>query len=125
MPLKPEPKFGQDPEKVNTPASFAKLESRLDELEILLRQNIQWSEVLYKDTKKIRRRLFTIQLWGWFKFALLLAPIILGAIFLPPYYREAKEWYQVNIEAPQQKIETNLNKFLDYMPKNDSPGSAL
>ena len=124
MPVKPEPKFGQDNNQVNTPASLSKLESRINDLEVLLRQNIQWSEVLYKDTKKIRRRLFAMQMWGWFKFALLLAPVILGAIFLPPYYRQAKEWYQINIEGPQRKIETNLNKFLDYMPANDQQGSV-
>lgn len=125
MPVKSDDKkIGLETEKMSTPATSSKLEARLDELEILIRQNIQWSEVLYKDTKKIRRRLFAMQLWGWFKLALLLTPFVLGIIFLPPYYRQAKDWYRVNIEEPQQKMENNMNKFLDYLPGNGSPTSA-
>ncbi len=125
MPVKSDDKkIAQETEKNNTPATSSKLEARLDELEILIRQNIQWSEVLYKDTKKIRRRLFAMQLWGWFKLALLLTPFVLGAIFLPPYYHQAKDWYRVNIEEPQQKMGNNLNNFLNYLPTKGSADSA-
>ncbi len=106
------------PEKspVSDESGMAKLEARINDLEVLVRQNIQWSEVVYKDVKKIRRRLFTMQLWGWVKLFLLLAPVIAAAIFLPPYYREAKDWYQNTVVAPQEKLQNNVNSFLKFIP---------
>lgn len=109
---------------VTEPVSTTKsIEARLDALEVLIKQNIQWSEVLYKDTKKIRRRLLVMQLWGWFKLVLIVAPVIAAMIYLPPYYRQAKDWYRINIEAPQKNLENNVNKFLNYLPgTTNQPG---
>ena len=92
------------------------VEERLDELEILVRQNMQWSEIIYKDVKKIRRRLFLGQVWGWIKIMLLVAPFAAAAFFLPPYYRQAKQWYVDNIETPRIQLENNLNKVTKYLP---------
>lgn len=93
-----------------------KVEDRLDELEILIRQNMQWSEIIYKDVKKIRRRLFIGQVWGFIKIVLLVAPFVAAAIFLPPYFRQAKQWYVDNIETPRIQLENNLNRATKYLP---------
>ncbi len=109
QPLEMSKKLGQNTGK--------KVEDRLDELDILIRQNTQWSEIIYKDVKKIRRRLFVGQIWGLVKLLLLLSPIILATIFLPPYYRDAKKWYIENIETPRIQLENNLNKVNRYLPQ--------
>ncbi|MBP7992099.1 MAG: hypothetical protein KAZ30_00395 [Candidatus Magasanikbacteria bacterium] len=108
QPLEAPKKLGQNTGK--------KVEDRLDELEILIRQNMQWSEIIYKDVKKIRRRLFVGQIWGLIKIMLLLAPFVAAAFFLPPYYRQAKQWYVDNIETPRIQLENNLNKVNRYLP---------
>ncbi len=97
--------------------SGKKVEERLDELEILIRQNIQWSEIIFKDVKKIRRRLLIGQVWGWVKLVLILSPFVAAAIFLPPYFRSAKQWYVDNIEIPRLQLENNVNKMIRYVPK--------
>lgn len=95
------------------------VEERLDELEILIRQNMQWSEIIYKDVKKIRRRLFIGQVWGWIKIMLLIAPFVAAAVFLPPYYRQAKQWYVDNIEKPRMQLENKLNTINKYIPNSN------
>ncbi len=92
------------------------IEERLDQLEILVRQNMQWSEIIYKDVKKIRRGLLLTRVWGWIKICLFLAPIIAAAIFIPPYIRDAKKWYVENIETPRFQLENKLNSINKYIP---------
>ncbi len=111
----------QPPElsKKNNQTTKKSVEDRLDDLEILIRQNMQWSEIIYKDVKKIRRRLLVTRIWGWVKICLLLAPLIAAAIFIPPYIRDAKKWYVENIETPRLQLENNLNKVNRYLPKSE------
>lgn len=108
------------PELDNPPRAISgkKIEERLDELEILVRQNMQWSEIIYHDVKKIKRRLLLSQIWGIIKITLLLLPIIAAIIFLPPYLEKAKQWYQKNIETPRQQMENSLNTVNRYLPGN-------
>lgn len=110
------PEHATDLSKDPNQTKSKKIEERLDELEILVRQNMQWSEIIYKDVKKIRRRLFIGQVWGWIKIMLLVAPFAAAAFFLPPYYRQAKQWYVDNIETPRIQLENNLNKVTKYLP---------
>lgn len=95
------------------------VEERLDELEILIRQNMQWSEIIYKDIKKIRRRLFVTRVWGWIKIGLFLAPLVAAIIFIPPYIREVKQWYEENIETPRMQLENKLNSINRYIPNSN------
>lgn len=104
--------------KNSAQSSKKTVEERLDELEILIRQNMQWSEIIYKDVKKIRRRLFVTRIWGWIKICLFLAPLIAAAIFVPPYIRDAKKWYVENIETPRMQLENKLNTINKYIPNN-------
>lgn len=116
--LPPEQPIDLKGSKHSGQSSKKTVEERLDELEILIRQNMQWSEIIYKDTKKIRRRLFMGQVWGMVKIVIILAPFVAAAIFLPPYYREAKQWYVDNIEKPRMQLENSLNNVNKYLPSS-------
>lgn len=109
-------KLGVNPEKKlfepKTESGKTVLE-RLDELEILVRQNIQWNELVYQESKRTRRRLTMMAVGDWVRLCFWLIPFILGAIFLPPLYRQAKELYQHNVIEPQQKIEGQFNRALN------------
>ncbi|OGH64066.1 MAG: hypothetical protein A2821_03615 [Candidatus Magasanikbacteria bacterium RIFCSPHIGHO2_01_FULL_41_23] len=87
--------------------------TRLDELEILVRQNIQWNELVYQEAKRTRRRLTLMVVGDWLRLFLWLTPLILGAIFLPPLFRKAEQLYTDTIVRPQQKIEGEYNRALD------------
>ena len=115
MPVNPE-----EPAKKSENLTVNDLAARLDELEVLIRQNIQWSEVVRQDTKRIKRRLSLMVLGNWVRLIIILTPFILAAIFIPPYYRQAKEWYEHNIQTPQQKMQGNVDRFLQFLPGNDS-----
>lgn len=115
MPVRPE-----ESTKKSEDLSTGDLAARLDELEVLVRQNIQWSEVLHHDTKRIKRRLSLMVLGNWIRLIIILTPFILAAIFIPPYYRQAKDWYIHNIQNPQQKFQGNVDKFLQYLPGNEN-----
>lgn len=91
--------------------------NRLDELEILVRQNIQWNELVYQESTRIRRRLSWMAVGNWFRLALWLLPIILGVIFLPPLFRQAQDFYQRTFVEPQKKIEIQFNRAVDTINK--------
>lgn len=111
----------EHPEKKNeVPSDEPKKEpsktvlQRLDELEILVRQNMQWNQLIYQESQRTRKRLGWMAFGSWVKLFLILLPIILGIIFIPPFIREAKDWYEQNIVAPQQKAQTQYNNVLDF-----------
>lgn len=59
-------------------------------VEEMLKKNLQWSQIIYEQNKKIKRRL-NLMVWGGVvKWLIILAPIILGIIYLPallkPYW---------------------------------------
>lgn len=53
------------------------------ELKELIEKNIKWSQVIYNQNKKINRRLTVMVIGNYIRLILILAPIILGIIFLP------------------------------------------
>lgn len=62
-------------------------------VEEMLKKNLQWSEIIYKQNKKIKRRL-NLMVWGGVvKWLIILAPIILGIIFLPPLFKQYWDQY--------------------------------
>ncbi len=75
----------------NMPEEIKKEEPKLS-LEEKLDKNLQWSQLIYKQNKKIKRRL-NLMVWGGVvKWLIILAPIILALIFLPPLFE--KLWQQ-------------------------------
>lgn len=56
--------------------------------EEMLKKSLQWSQIIYEQNKKIKRRL-NLMVWGGaVKWLIILAPIILGIIFLPPLFKQ-------------------------------------
>ncbi|KKW41810.1 MAG: hypothetical protein UY92_C0013G0009 [Candidatus Magasanikbacteria bacterium GW2011_GWA2_56_11] len=62
-------------------------------LEELVKKNIKWSQVIYEQNRRISRRLTLMAVGNYVRLALLLAPIILAAIYLPPLIRDLLETY--------------------------------
>ncbi|HAT03767.1 MAG TPA: hypothetical protein DCS29_03275 [Candidatus Magasanikbacteria bacterium] len=54
------------------------------ELKDLIEKNIKWSQVIYNQNKKIKHRLTLMVVGSYLRLVLILAPIILGIIYLPP-----------------------------------------
>src|SRR3989338_5617675 len=86
--------------------------TRLDELEILVRQNIQWNELVYQEAKRTRRRLTLMVVGDWLRLFLWLTPLIFGAIFFPPLFRKAEQLYTDPFVPPKKKIEGKYNRAL-------------
>lgn len=59
-------------------------EQKSDDLKSLVEKNIKWSQVIYEQNKKVKHRLDLIIWGGVLKWLIILAPIILGVIYLPP-----------------------------------------
>lgn len=75
------------PEEIKKEESKLSLEEKLD-------KNLQWSQLIYEQNKKIKRRL-NLMVWGGVvKWLMILAPIILGIIFLPPLLKTVISQYQ-------------------------------
>jgi len=62
-----------DSEKINTQ----------DGLEELIKKNIQWSQIIYEQNKKIKRRITFMVVGSYLRLALFFIPLILGIIYLP------------------------------------------
>ena len=54
----------------------------------MLKKSLQWSQIIYEQNKKIKYRLNLIIWGGILKWVLILAPVILGIIFLPPLLKQ-------------------------------------
>lgn len=63
-------------------------------LESLLKKQIALSEEIKEQNEKIRRKLFWMSVGGYIKLAIILAPIVLGIIFIPPMIQEVRVWFE-------------------------------
>lgn len=76
-------------ENKNSPLSeavSAKDLSKIDSqsLKELLEKNLKWSQIIYEQNRKINSKLMWAAIGGWLRLALILAPLIWAAWFLPP-----------------------------------------
>ena len=69
------------------------VETKTDDLKSLVEKNLKWSQVIYEQNKKIKRRLNLIIWGGALKWLLILAPIIIGIILLPPLIKPYWDQY--------------------------------
>lgn len=68
--------------------NIEKTEEQSTDLKSLIEKNIKWTQVVYEQNKKIKRRL-NLMVWGGaVKWLIILAPVILGIIFLPPLFKQ-------------------------------------
>ena len=64
-----------------------------DDLEALIKKNIQWSQVIYNQNKKIKNRLTLMTIGNYARLAILIIPLIIGIIYLPPLMQELWQAY--------------------------------
>jgi len=64
-----------------------------DSLKELIEKNIKWSQVIYEQNKKIKRRLDWMIIAGYLKLLIIIAPIILALIYLPPILKDLINQY--------------------------------
>src|SRR3989338_3837517 len=62
--------------------------------EELMRSAIKWSELIFEQNKKIKRRLGWIIFGGYVRLALILVPLILALIYLPPLVQDLLNQYE-------------------------------
>src|SRR3989344_2178533 len=62
--------------------------SDLSELRELLEKNIKWSQVIFEQNKRMKKRLTMMSVAGYIRLIIILVPIVLGLIYLPPILRE-------------------------------------
>ena len=81
------------PEIKEPPIVDINLNTKDDSLKELIEKNIKWSQVIYEQNRKIKRRLTMMAILSYLKLALILAPIIIGIIYLPPLLEQLLEQY--------------------------------
>lgn len=82
----------------------------IDELEKLLKRNVELTEQLIQMTSSIKRWVMFQRVWGIFKLLLILIPLIIGAIYLPPLLAQWLAPYRElfsgqNLEMPESFFE--------------------
>lgn len=65
-----------------------------DNLQSLVQKSIALSEQIFEQNKKIEKRLRRI-IWGsYIRLGIIIIPIIIGIIYLPPYFSQIIEQYK-------------------------------
>lgn len=59
----------------------------------LLEKNLKWSQILYEQNRKIKRKLSWLILLGWARFLIIAIPLVLALWFLPPLIRSLSVTY--------------------------------
>ncbi|MBI4993265.1 MAG: hypothetical protein HZC26_04000 [Candidatus Magasanikbacteria bacterium] len=59
-----------------------------DTLKELIEKNIKWSQVIYEQNRKIKRRLTWMVVGGYLRLMIVVVPLILAFIYLPPLIRD-------------------------------------
>ncbi|MFA7314997.1 MAG: hypothetical protein WC025_03695 [Candidatus Magasanikbacteria bacterium] len=62
-------------------------------LQELIEKNIKWSQVIYNQNKKIKRRLTMMVIGNYLRLLLIVAPIILGIIYFPDILAKLNEYF--------------------------------
>ncbi|MFH1286950.1 MAG: hypothetical protein ABII02_04345 [Candidatus Magasanikbacteria bacterium] len=68
------------------------------ELRDLIEKDIKWSQVIYKQNKKIKTRMTMLVVGNYLRLLLIFVPIILGLIFLIPVFNSAFQKYEPYFE---------------------------
>jgi len=86
----------------------------------LLEKNLKWSQIIYEQNRKINSKLFWYAFAGWIRVFIIIVPLVLAAIYLPPYVSQI--WGQYQNLLGQTNILSNgvssntLEKFLQLLP---------
>jgi len=63
-------------------------------LKELVEKNLKWSQIIYEQNKKIKRRLTIMAIGSYLRLALILIPIIFAIFYLPPLLKNMISQYQ-------------------------------
>lgn len=55
-----------------------------ESVQSLLEKNLKWSQLIYEQNRKIKRRLTLMAVGNYLRLFMILAPLILAVIYLPP-----------------------------------------
>ncbi|MBU1164998.1 hypothetical protein KKA15_05585 [Patescibacteria group bacterium] len=66
----------------------------IEEIKELLESNLEFSKTIYKGIIKIHHWMFWHRILGILKWIIIIIPIIVGAIYLPPLFREVFDKWQ-------------------------------
>lgn len=92
----------------------------------LVEKNIKWSERIFEQNKKIKRRLTFIAIGDYIKLCLFLAPIILGIIYLPPLIREFMKGYNQVLGSSSGLSLDNIGSIIEqFLPPGVSADRFL
>jgi hypothetical protein len=95
MPPKKEglPKIKKSVPASATPKVDINVNTKDDSLKELIEKNIKWSQVIYEQNKKIKRRLTLMSVASYLRLLIFAIPIILGIIYLPSLLSNVLEQY--------------------------------
>ncbi len=88
-----------------------------DDLSILVKKNIEWSEVIFEQNKKIKNRLTMMVIGDYLKLFLIIAPIIFAIIYLPPLIQSVAKQYGGILGGNVSGSSMNVQKILDQLNK--------
>ena len=81
-----------------------------EEIKKLLKENLKLNQEIYKMVKGIKSFLFWQRIWGVIKILIIVAPIIIGIIYLPPLFKQVMGQYQSLLGVGQGDL--NLGNLL-------------
>lgn len=74
---------------VTEESEIKKLTLKGDEsLQELVKKNIKWSQIIYKQNKKIKRRLNWMAFGNYFRLFIIIIPIIFAFFYLPSFVKD-------------------------------------
>ena len=111
------------------PAEKAGAEESVEEL---LKKNLKWSQIIYEQNRKINNKLLWSTIASWLYFVILIAPIVIGMIFLPPLLKNVWSQYADLLgtgagqtASSSQSTIDNLVKMLNLNPAQQEQLKAI
>lgn len=98
-----------------------------EEIKKLLEQNLKLTEEIYSMTKKIKGYLAFQRLVSFFYLFIIIAPIIIGIIYLPPLLKGVFDQYKdvLGVQGgPSGAIQSLLNSGAGNIDLNNLPSQA-
>ena len=93
-----------------------------DGIRELLEKNLKWSQIIYEQNRKIKRRMTLAAVAGWLRLLLIVTPIILALLFLPPLLKDVYKSYSsltgvISGQSTIQEGVENTGNSLDSLMK--------
>lgn len=111
-------------EKVVAKTPVAENEATVKEL---LEKNLKWSQIIYEQNRKINNKLLWTAIGSWFKFFLILIPLVLAGILFAPMAKTLSSVYSDLLSGgvPNTKSVDSLNQIMKLLPINSAQQEQL